>query len=149
MRLIQLKRLVKLCGVYILPKPPRKLDRIATTSLHDAIANSGLQRTLRMSSMIRAAHLTKTDGNLLTCIHRIHTQQIYLDSYMRDEIEQKYGVRGWEVWQKVGQAIFIPAGCPHQVCNFEDCIKIASDFVSSENIEYVQSRKAVIINATC
>ncbi|KAJ7789241.1 hypothetical protein B0H14DRAFT_2397649, partial [Mycena olivaceomarginata] len=34
-----------------------------------------------------------------------------------------------------GEAVFIPAGCAHQVCNLSDCIKIAIDFVLLENIE--------------
>lgn len=65
-------------------------------------------------------------------------QQIYLDSDMRDDLFRETGVKGWKIWQTVGQAVFIPAGCAHQVCNFADCIKAANDFVSQENIECVQ-----------
>jgi len=39
------------------------------------------------------------------------------------------------VIQRQGEAVFIPAGCAHQVCNLSDCIKVAADFVSPENIE--------------
>ena len=35
--------------------------------------------------------------------------------------------------QRHGDAIFIPAGCPHQVRNLSCCVKVALDFVSPEN----------------
>ncbi|KAI0736126.1 Clavaminate synthase-like protein [Fomitopsis betulina] len=65
----------------------------------------------------------------------IHSQQFYLDSTHREELFKEYGVKSHRVYQKPGEAVFIPAGCAHQVCNLADCIKVASDFVSPENIE--------------
>ncbi|KAJ7814954.1 hypothetical protein B0H14DRAFT_3476601 [Mycena olivaceomarginata] len=32
------------------------------------------------------------------------------------------------------EAVFIPAGCAHQVCNLSSSLKITIDFVSLENI---------------
>ncbi|CCM03365.1 uncharacterized protein FIBRA_05494 [Fibroporia radiculosa] len=69
----------------------------------------------------------------------IHSQQFYLDSNLRQELFKDYGVKSHRIYQKPGEAVFIPAGCAHQasvrVCNLADCIKVASDFVSPENIE--------------
>ncbi|KAJ7243114.1 hypothetical protein B0H12DRAFT_1014187, partial [Mycena haematopus] len=65
----------------------------------------------------------------------IHSQQVYLDDESRLELWQKTGVASYRVYQKAGEAVFIPAGCAHQVCNLTDCIKVAIDFVSLENIE--------------
>ena len=42
-------------------------------------------------------------------------------------------MRGWRFVQRHGDAIFIPAGCPHQVRNLSSCVKVALDFVSPEN----------------
>ena len=39
----------------------------------------------------------------------------------------------WRIYQNPGQAVLIPAGCAHQVCNLSGCIKVACDFVSPEN----------------
>lgn len=64
----------------------------------------------------------------------IHSQHYYLDSVLRKELFEKEGVKSWRIYQKPGQAVFIPAGCAHQVCNLADCIKVAVDFVSPENI---------------
>lgn len=64
----------------------------------------------------------------------IHSQQFYLDSQLRKELYEMHGIKSYRVYQKPGEAIFIPAGCAHQVCNLADCIKVAVDFVSPENI---------------
>ena len=45
----------------------------------------------------------------------IHDQLIYLNSDLRHRLLREYGVVGWSIAQTVGDAIFIPAGAPHQV----------------------------------
>lgn len=65
----------------------------------------------------------------------IHTQQHYLDEVLRKELYDNWGVKSYRVYQRPGEAVFIPAGCAHQVSNMADCIKVASDYVSPENIE--------------
>lgn len=65
----------------------------------------------------------------------IHSQQFYIDSAMRQQLHDEFGVKSWRIYQKPGEAVFIPAGCAHQVCNLADCIKIAIDFVSAEHVE--------------
>ncbi|KAI0637942.1 Clavaminate synthase-like protein [Trametes polyzona] len=65
----------------------------------------------------------------------IHSQQFYLDSSLRQELYKDYNVFSHRIYQRPGEAVFIPAGCAHQVCNLADCIKVACDFVSPENIE--------------
>ncbi|WWD15646.1 hypothetical protein CI109_100068 [Kwoniella shandongensis] len=69
----------------------------------------------------------------------IHSQLFYLDAALRKELWEKKGVVSWRVYQYPGQAVFIPAGCAHQVCNLADCIKIALDFVSPHNVRRCQA----------
>ena len=77
-----------------------------------------------------------------------------MDVALRARFLKEFGVKSWRIVQSPGQAVFIPAGsvsfpsrphctilmdssscsCAHQVCNFADCIKIASDFVSTTNV---------------
>lgn len=64
----------------------------------------------------------------------IHSQQYYLDEVLRKELYDQYGVMSYRVYQRPGEAVFIPAGCAHQVANLADCVKVAIDFVSVENI---------------
>lgn len=66
----------------------------------------------------------------------IHDQKWYLDANLRRRLLQEYNVEGYAILQCAGDAIFIPAGAPHQVRNLHNCIKVAEDFVSPENISY-------------
>uniref|UniRef100_A0A182R1A2 [histone H3]-dimethyl-L-lysine(9) demethylase n=1 Tax=Anopheles farauti TaxID=69004 RepID=A0A182R1A2_9DIPT len=66
----------------------------------------------------------------------IHDQKWYLDRNMRKRLQQEYAVEGYAIVQCAGDAIFIPAGAPHQVRNLHNCIKVAEDFVSPENIAH-------------
>jgi lysine-specific demethylase 3 len=45
----------------------------------------------------------------------IHGQQYYLDEDLRLELYQRTGVMSFRVYQQPGEAVFIPAGCAHQV----------------------------------
>lgn len=64
----------------------------------------------------------------------IHSQHFYLNSQLRAELYAEYGVVPFRVYQYPGQAIFVPAGCAHQVCNLSNCMKIALDFVSPRKL---------------
>ncbi|RDX39951.1 hypothetical protein OH76DRAFT_1334154, partial [Lentinus brumalis] len=69
----------------------------------------------------------------------IHDQSTYLTKSSLDQLYSRFGVRPYIIRQFVGDAVFIPAGCAHQVCNLADCIKIASDFVSPESVPICKS----------
>lgn len=45
----------------------------------------------------------------------IHMQGFYLDSVKREELYKEFNVFSHRIYQKPGQAVFIPAGCAHQV----------------------------------
>lgn len=45
----------------------------------------------------------------------IHDQCFYLTADLRKRLLEEYGVQGYTIAQCVGDAIFIPAGAPHQV----------------------------------
>uniref|UniRef100_A0A3B5AAQ3 Lysine-specific demethylase n=1 Tax=Stegastes partitus TaxID=144197 RepID=A0A3B5AAQ3_9TELE len=96
----------------------------------------------------------------------IHDQSWYLDQVLRRRLYEEYGVQGWAIVQFLGDAVFIPAGAPHQVrhlyayysrfklhCalssfmnkgalfpfqvhNLYSCIKVAEDFVSPEHVRH-------------
>lgn len=64
----------------------------------------------------------------------ILSQQYYLDAALRKELCDDYGIKSHRVYQRPGEAVFIPAGCAHQVANLADAIKVSVDFVSPNNI---------------
>ncbi|XP_039299530.1 lysine-specific demethylase 3B isoform X2 [Nilaparvata lugens] len=66
----------------------------------------------------------------------IHDQTWYIDSELQKRLYREYNVQGFPIIQCQGDAVFIPAGAPHQVKNLHNCIKVAEDFVSPENVSH-------------
>lgn len=54
---------------------------------------------------------------------------------MLKRLDREHGVKAFTVVQFLGDAIFIPAGAPHQVRNLNSCIKAALDFVSPQGVD--------------
>jgi lysine-specific demethylase 3 len=63
----------------------------------------------------------------------IHNQDWYVDVKLKRALEEK-GISFYTIIQYEGDCIFVPAKTPHQVTNIFDCIKIALDFVTPENV---------------
>ena len=48
-------------------------------------------------------------------IHPIHDQTLYLNAEHKKRLKEEYGVEAWTFEQHLGEVVFIPDGCPHQV----------------------------------
>ncbi|XP_019090457.1 PREDICTED: lysine-specific demethylase JMJ25-like [Camelina sativa] len=68
-------------------------------------------------------------------IHAIHDQTLFLSEIQKKQLKEEFDIEPWTFEQHLGEAVFIPAGCPHQVRNRQSCIKVALDFVAPESVE--------------
>ncbi|KAJ2910916.1 hypothetical protein GGI21_000378 [Coemansia aciculifera] len=66
----------------------------------------------------------------------IHSQETYLTRPQRQQFFEAYNHQCYRVYQIPGDAVFVPAGCAHQVCNNTSAVKVAMDFVSPERVKY-------------
>ena len=78
--------------------------------------------------------MAREEGVAARLAHPIHDANFYVDAALRRRLWEEAGVQSYHFVQHAGDAVFIPAGCPHQVLNFRSCIKVAQDFVSPEHI---------------
>ncbi|KNF00466.1 hypothetical protein PSTG_06397 [Puccinia striiformis f. sp. tritici PST-78] len=56
----------------------------------------------------------------------LHITQFFINEKMQKDLQSVYGVTGWEVEQKPGVAVMIPAYTTHQVCNLSNHSKVAT-----------------------
>ncbi|KAJ1856467.1 hypothetical protein LPJ73_002176, partial [Coemansia sp. RSA 2703] len=67
----------------------------------------------------------------------IHDQLTFMTAeHRRAFCERNPGVRTVRVYQNPGDAVFVPAGFAHQVCNYANAVKVAVDFVSPERVSH-------------
>ncbi|XP_035838604.1 uncharacterized protein LOC110908467 isoform X3 [Helianthus annuus] len=66
-------------------------------------------------------------------IHPIHDQTFYLTMDHKKRLKEEFGIEPWTFVQKLGDAVFIPAGCAHQVRNLKSCTNVTLDFISPES----------------
>jgi len=79
--------------------------------------------------------------------HPIHSQTIYFTESMLAELKALYGVQPFTIKQRVGEAIFIPAGCAHQVRHDPESITLPLPSLCCSDrsaIRQTQSRLLVI-----
>ncbi|XP_052741070.1 probable JmjC domain-containing histone demethylation protein 2C isoform X2 [Bicyclus anynana] len=103
-------------------QPPAALWHIYAARDADKIRDFLVRAELERGARPRAQH------------DPVHDQTWYLDAALRERLYREYGVEGYAILQCAGDAVFVPAGAPHQVRNLLDCIKVAEDFVSPENV---------------
>lgn len=70
---------------------------------------------------------TKTDMLL-------HNETVFLNEHHKGKLKEEYGVEPWSFEQHVGEAVFIPAGCPFQHRNLQSTVQLGLDFFSPESV---------------
>ncbi|WCJ43122.1 Transcription factor jumonji (jmjC) domain-containing protein [Euphorbia peplus] len=66
--------------------------------------------------------------------HSLCNGTVFLNGYHLANLKEEFGVEPWSFEQYLGQAIFIPAGCPFQVRNLQSIVQLGLDFLSPESV---------------
>ncbi|XP_065852548.1 E3 ubiquitin-protein ligase JMJ24-like isoform X2 [Euphorbia lathyris] len=66
--------------------------------------------------------------------HSLCDGTVFLNGYHLANLKEEFGVEPWSFEQYLGQAIFIPAGCPFQVRNLQSIVQLGLDFLSPESV---------------
>lgn len=59
---------------------------------------------------------------------------VFLNSHHKRKLKEEFGIEPWSFEQHLGEAIFIPAGCPFQVRNLQSTVQLGLDFLSPESL---------------
>ncbi len=78
--------------------PPEHAPGVAAWDIFRAEDADSLRAFLRKEY----AHLKLKDDP-------IHTQRFFIDAPQRVKLFREYGVKSWRIYQKAGEAVFIPA----------------------------------------
>ncbi|VFQ81666.1 unnamed protein product [Cuscuta campestris] len=69
---------------------------------------------------------------------------IYLNTHHKEKLKANFGIEPWSFEQHLGDAIFIPAGCPFQARNLQSTVQLGLDFLSPESLgEAVRMTKEI------
>lgn len=78
--------------------------------------------------------LTISSQAMLSVKHPIYDQAVYLREHHKRVLKDQYGIEPRTFEQHIGEAVFIPAGCPFQVKNLQSTVQLALDFLSPESL---------------
>ncbi|KAG0497448.1 hypothetical protein HPP92_001892 [Vanilla planifolia] len=64
----------------------------------------------------------------------VYEQSLYLNDEYKRKLKDEFNVEPWTFQQHVGEAVFVPAGCPFQVRNLQSSVQLAFDFLTPESL---------------
>lgn len=77
----------------------------------------------------------KPDGVSNDLVKRhLYEETVFLNGHHKRKLKEEFGVEPWSFEQHLGQAIFVPAGCPFQVRNLQSNVQLGLDFLSPESL---------------
>ncbi|KAJ6434459.1 hypothetical protein OIU84_018051 [Salix udensis] len=59
---------------------------------------------------------------------------VFLNAFHKRQLKEEFGVEPWSFEQHLGQAVFVPAGCPFQARNLQSNVQLGLDFLSPESL---------------
>ncbi|CAH9081363.1 unnamed protein product [Cuscuta epithymum] len=74
----------------------------------------------------------------------LYDGKIYLNRQDKEKLKDNFGIEPWSFEQHIGEAVFVPAGCPFQLRNLQSTVQLGLDFLSPESLgEAVRMAKEI------
>ncbi|XP_071714425.1 E3 ubiquitin-protein ligase JMJ24 [Rutidosis leptorrhynchoides] len=64
----------------------------------------------------------------------LHEGTIFITSHHKSKLKEEFGIEPWSIEQYLGDAVFIPTGCPFQVRNLQSSVQLGFDFLFPESL---------------
>ncbi|GAV86982.1 JmjC domain-containing protein/WRC domain-containing protein/zf-4CXXC_R1 domain-containing protein [Cephalotus follicularis] len=71
-------------------------------------------------------------NDFVTC--PLYDEAIFLNEHHKRQLKEEFGVEPWSFEQHLGQAVFVPAGCPFQLRNLQSTVQLGLDFLFPESV---------------
>ncbi|KAJ6828384.1 lysine-specific demethylase JMJ25 [Iris pallida] len=94
------------------------------------------QDVLKLNEFLRVhwQEFTTSTNRLDPVSHPIYEKTLYLDDNVKRKLKEEHRIEPWTIEQHVGEAVFIPAGCPFQVRNLQSTVQLGLEFLSPESL---------------
>ncbi|XP_020108136.1 lysine-specific demethylase JMJ25 [Ananas comosus] len=88
----------------------------------------------KLNEYLRAHFMELKTTSPHSITHPVYDQAIVLSKDQKRMLKKEYGIEPWTFRQHVGEAVFIPAGCPFQVKFLLSSVQLVLDFLSPESL---------------
>ncbi|KAK2977092.1 hypothetical protein RJ640_017616 [Escallonia rubra] len=128
--------------LYILYGGPEELMQIniLAHATDVPISTEQLNRVKNLMKKYRARDHMETSQNTTDwnrtneVVHPILDQSLFLDTFDKARLREEFNIEPRTFEQHLGEAVFIPAGCPYQIRKVKSCINVVLEFISPEII---------------
>lgn len=119
-------------------EPPSKnstyAEKIYPGALWDVFRRQDVPKLIQFMKLYRQDIRGLKHGIDESVDHMLYDEAVYLNERHKSILREKFGVESWSFEQCIGQAVFIPAGCPFQVRNLQSTVQFSLDFLSPESL---------------
>ncbi|KAL3624902.1 hypothetical protein CASFOL_031570 [Castilleja foliolosa] len=112
----------------------RIFEKAQAGALWDVFRRQDIPKLMEYISM-HSKDLGKVDNIIDDCVSRsLYDGVVYLNRYHINKLKEEFGVEPWTYEQHIGEAVFLPAGCPFQVRHLRSSVQLGLDFLSPESL---------------
>ncbi|KAL3615066.1 hypothetical protein CASFOL_040727 [Castilleja foliolosa] len=112
----------------------RIVEKAQAGALWDIFRREDIPKLMEYISIL-CKDLGRVDNLIDDCVAQpLYDGVVYLNRYHINKLKEEFGVEPWTFEQHIGEAVFVPAGCPFQVRHLQSSVQLGLDFLSPESL---------------